>query len=469
MLQLLDFFKKNVKILKVIKMFKRDIEDKLINWKNQINKKALCIFGARQIGKTTSIRDFGKKNYECFCEINFFETPKAIEIFSKNLDANTIIEGISAFTMTKLIPGKTLVFLDEIQYCPNARCAIKFLVEDGRFDYIESGSMLGISFKDIPSLPVGFEEEYQMFPMSFKEFVLANGITNDTIDYLYNCFRDSKLVSDAIHETMKRLFLTYLIVGGMPEAVQIYLDTHDIAKVVEYQQLILNKYRQDISQYTDDSNKIKVKAIYDSIPSQLNKKNKRFLINSIEKNARLLRYQDSFNWLIDAGVALPCYNLDAPIIPLAINEKRNLFKLFMNDTGLLTSSSFDGVQFEILMGNVNVNMGSILENVIACELVSNGFELRYYDSIKNGEIDFVINLNNEVVLIEVKSGKDYHKHNFLDNMLEVKEWNLQKGIVLCEDNISICNNIVYLPWYMVMFIKKKKLDKLIYQVEIVNI
>lgn len=371
--------------------------------------------------------------------------------------------------MTKLIPNKTLIFLDEIQCCPNARCAIKFLVEDGRFDYIESGSMLGVSFKDIPSLPVGFEEEYQMFPMSFKEFIISNGITNETINYLHNCYLTNTPVNAAIHNTMKKLFSTYLIVGGMPEAVQIYLDTHNIAEVVNYQQHILNKYRQDISQYTDNTSKAKVKAIYDSLPSQLNKKSKRFLINSIEKNARLLRYQNSFNWLIDAGVALPCYNLNAPVHPLAINEKRNLFKLFMNDTGLLTSSSLDGIQFEILMGNMSVNMGSILENVIACELVTNGFELRYYDSLKNGEIDFVINLNNEIVLIEVKSGKDYHNHKSLDNMLKIKEWNLKKGIVLCEDNITVCDNIVYLPWYMVMFIKNEKLDKLIYQVEINNI
>lgn len=450
-------------------MLTREFEEKLLSWKNNPHKKAFCIFGARQIGKTTTVREFAKKHYEHFCEINFFETPKAKEIFDGDLDADTIIMGISAFTKMKLEPKKTLIFLDEIQKCPNARCAIKFLVEDGRFDYIESGSLLGVNVEDIPSLPVGFEEEHNMYPMSFKEFAAANGIQKETFDYLEDCFKNLKPVSDVIHTTMKKLFYAYLVVGGMPEAVQVFLDTHDIARVIEYQNSILSKYRQDISQYAPQSDKVKIKAIYDSIPSQLAQKNRRFMVNSVDKNARLLRYQDSFNWLVDAGVALPCYNTSAPIMPLALNEKRSLFKLFSNDVGLLCAASMSDIQFDILQGDVSVNLGSVLENAIAQELQCNGFELRYYDSNKIGEIDFVIKIGNQVVAVEAKSGNDYTEHVALKNVLNVADWNIEKAFVLCKGNVQKKEKITYLPWYMMMFIKQYKIDKMIYNIEVNNI
>ena len=450
-------------------MLTRELEEKLLSWKNNPHKKAFCIFGARQIGKTTTVREFAKKHYEHFCEINFFETPKAKEIFDGDLDADTIIMGISAFTKMKLEPKKTLIFLDEIQKCPNARCAIKFLVEDGRFDYIESGSLLGVNVEDIPSLPVGFEEEHNMYPMSFKEFAAANGIQKETFDYLEDCFKNVKPVSDVIHTTMKKLFYAYLVVGGMPEAVQVFLDTHDIARVIEYQNSILSKYRQDISQYAPQSDKVKIKAIYDSIPSQLAQKNRRFMVNSVDKNARLLRYQDSFNWLVDAGVALPCYNTSAPIMPLALNEKRSLFKLFSNDVGLLCAASMSDIQFDLLQGDVSVNLGSVLENAIAQELQCNGFELRYYDSNKIGEIDFVIKIGNQVVAVEAKSGNDYTEHVALKNVLNVADWNIEKAFVLCKGNVQKKEKITYLPWYMMMFIKQYKIDKMIYNIEVNNI
>ena len=450
-------------------MLTRDFEEKLLSWKNNPHKKAFCIFGARQIGKTTTVREFAKKHYDHFCEINFFETPKAKEIFDGDLDANTIIMGISAFTKMKLEPKTTLIFFDEIQKCPNARCAIKFLVEDGRFDYIESGSLLGVNVEDIPSLPVGFEEEHNMYPMSSKEFAAANGIQKETFDYLEDCFNKQKPVSDVIHTTMQKLFYAYLVVGGMPEAVQVFLDTHDIARVIEYQTSILSKYRQDISQYAPQSDKVKIKAIFDSIPAQLAQKNRRFMVNSVDKNARLLRYQDSFNWLVDAGVALPCYNTSAPIMPLALNEKRSLFKLFSNDVGLLCAASMSDIQFDLLQGDVSVNLGSVLENVIAQELRCNGFELRYYDSNKLGEVDFVIKLGSQVVVVEAKSGNDYTEHTALKNVLKVTDWNIEKAIVLCKGNVENKGVITYLPWYMMMFIKQPKIDKMIYNIDIQNI
>ena len=268
---------------------------------------------------------------------------------------------------------------------------------------------------------------------------------------------------------MKKLFYAYLVVGGMPEAVQVFLDTHDIARVIEYQNSILSKYRQDISQYAPQSDKVKIKAIYDSIPSQLAQKNRRFMVNSVDKNARLLRYQDSFNWLVDAGVALPCYNTSAPIMPLALNEKRSLFKLFSNDVGLLCAASMSDIQFDLLQGDVSVNLGSVLENAIAQELQCNGFELRYYDSNKIGEIDFVIKIGNQVVAVEAKSGNDYTEHVALKNVLNVADWNIEKAFVLCKGNVQKKEKITYLPWYMMMFIKQYKIDKMIYNIEVNNI
>ena len=257
-------------------MLYRKAYDKLLEWKNQPNKKALCIMGARQIGKTTVIRQFGEEQYECFVEINFITDPDAGKIFAGMLDANTIITNLTAYTRKPMIPGKTLVLLDEIQACPDARTAIKFLVEDGRFDYIESGSLLGVKYKEVRSYPVGFEELYQMYPMDLEEYLWANGVQNSTIQYLKDCHVNDTPVTDAIHQTMCKLFYSYIVVGGMPDVVQTYVDTHDIAQVIARQTEILELYRLDISQYAQGNDKMKIRAIFDSIPAQLNEKNRRF-------------------------------------------------------------------------------------------------------------------------------------------------------------------------------------------------
>ena len=284
--------------------------------------------------------------------------------------------------MKELEPGKTLIFLDEIQECPNARCAIKFLVEDGRFDYIESGSLLGVRYKEVPSYAVGFEEIVYMYPMNFKEYLTANGVQESTLKTLQTCYEKHEAVPKVMHETLLKLFSTYIVVGGMPDVVQTYVTTHDVGKVIQLQRSILELYRQDISKYSESTEKIKIKAIFDSIPAQLNEKNRRFKLNSISASARHIRYEDSFNWLADAGVALPCYNVTEPQAPLQLSEKKNLFKLYMNDVGLLCASCMENIQFDLLMGNVEINMGSILENAFAQNLKSNGFELHYYDSKK---------------------------------------------------------------------------------------
>lgn len=440
-------------------MLKRKAYDKLLKWKSQKNKKALCILGARQIGKTTLIREYGKKNYKNFIEVNFITDEGASDIFAGSLDADTIITNLTAYVRKTMTPGKTLVLFDEIQKCPNVRTAIKFLIEDGRFDYVESGSLLGVKFKEVKSYPVGFEEIYRMYPMDFEEYLWANGVQDDTISYLKKCFTDREPVSQSVHNTMNKLFYSYIVVGGMPQVVQTYVDTHDISLVIDNQRDIIEQYRLDIAQYAEGNDKIKIKEVFDSIPSQLNDKNRRFFVNSINKNARLNRYDNSFKWLDEAGVALPCVNVSEPQPPLRMNEKHSLFKLFMNDTGLLCASCMADIQFDLLNGRLDINMGSILENVIAQQIKSNGFDLYYYDSVKHGEVDFVIQNGMNIELLEVKSGADYRKHNALDNILKIGEWNFAEAYVLCRDNIAQEDNVTYLPWYMIMFINGSKVQK----------
>lgn len=451
-------------------MLYRKAYEKLLEWKVQDHKKALCVVGARQIGKTTLIRKFGTDNYKNFVEINFITDHQAGKIFSGSLDADTIITNLTAYIRKPMEPGKTLVLLDEVQECPNVRTAVKFLVEDGRFDYIESGSLLGVKYKEIRSYPVGFEEIYRMYPMDFEEYILANGVQNSTIEYLRHCFETLTPISDSVHHTMIKLFFSYIVVGGMPQVVQTYVDTHDIGRVITNQNDILEQYRLDISKYATGNDKIKIKAIFDSIPSQLNAKNRRFILNSIDEKGRQNRYANSFEWLEDAGVGLPCYNVTEPQPPLQLNEKHSLFKLFMNDTGLLCAACMENIQFDILNENLDINRGSILENIMAQLIKSNGFSLHFFDAKKYGELDFVIQNGMNIDLVEIKSGKDYKKHTTLDKILAVDEWTFNRAYVFCKGNIESYVDVVYLPWYQIMFFKPDAIPKgLKYEVDISNL
>lgn len=448
-------------------MLYRKAYNKLTEWKQQEHRTALCIQGARQIGKTTIVREFGNREYECFVEFNLILDADARRVFDGNLDANTIIEGLSALARRPLVPGNTLILLDEIQECPNARTAIKFLVEDGRFDYIETGSLLGVKNKAVRSLPVGFEEMYTMYPMDLEEFIIACGVQSSTIEAMRSAYYSRIPTSDVIHRTMQRLFYSYIIVGGMPRIVQSYVQTHDIGRVIQEQNEILELYRQDIAQYASESTRPKIRAIFDSIPSQLNDHNRRFMVNSLRASARMERYEDSFNWLVDAGVALPCYNVEEPAGALRLNEKRNLFKLYACDTGLLCALSMDNIQFSILQGDLSVNMGSILENVMAQMLTANGYSLHYYDAKKYGELDFVIQEGSSIDLVEVKSGQDYRKHAALDKIRNVEQWSYRQAVVYCKDNVMVEDGVLYLPWYMMMFYRQERLPVgLTYEVDL---
>lgn len=439
-------------------MLKREIDSRLREWKADKNHKALLLTGARQIGKTYSVRRFAEQEYENFVEINFIENESAQEIFSDISNVDMIITNLTAYTGQKLKPGKTLIFLDEIQECPKARTAIKFLVADGRFDYIESGSLLGVRYKEVKSYPVGYETVLQMYPMNFREFLYANGVQESTLEYLEEMYKTVTPVSESVHRTMKQLFQYYVIVGGMPDVVQCFVDTHDIGQVVETQKSILELYRQDISKYALND-KAKIKEIFDRIPSELNNKNKRFILADISKSARMERYENSFLWLKDAGVALPCYNVTEPTVPLRVNEKHNLFKLFLADTGLLCAASLENVQFEILKGNLDVNMGSILENTFAQILTANGFSLRYFDKKGKCELDFVVQRGGRIYPLEIKSGKSYKEHAALNYALNGQSWELSEGLVFCGGNVEKEDKIIYYPWYMSMFLEAPRIKR----------
>jgi len=428
-------------------MLKRKILSQFAEWKNNKNKVALLIKGARQVGKTTSIREFGQKNYKYFIEINFEKTPSARRAFDGDLDARTIILNLSAQGFGPFEPGETLVFFDEIQSCPTARTAVKFLVEDGRFDFIESGSLLGLNYKEVSSYPVGFEEQLDMFPFDFEEFLWANNISTDAIDMIAASYKNLTPVSDFFHAQMMNLFRKYLIVGGMPAAINAFLENDDLSQTIRQQKIILSNYRDDISRYAENE-KDKAKAIFDAIPEQLNKKSKRFFLSSLEKGASARKYEQATNWLNDAGIAYHCFNVSNLELPLSFSEKRNLYKLYMLDTGLLCALSMNGIQNELLLGNIKINEGMIAENYVAATLVKQNIPLYYYDKKTRAELDFVWNDGGKLSVIEVKSGNGYRRHIALNNAISDFPNAFNRKIVLCKGNVEVKNDIIYLPLYM---------------------
>jgi len=428
-------------------MLKRKIDYVLMQWKNRDNKKALLIKGARQVGKSTSIQIFGKANYKSFIELNFEKNPEYKEIFAESLDADSIIINMSALGLGPFIEKESLIFFDEIQSCPKARTAIKFLVQDGRFDYIESGSLLGINHNDVSSYPVGFEEQHYMHPLDFEEFLWAKNVNEEVINLLKKHFVNQKSIPSAIHKAMMRYFREYVIVGGMPSVVSAFIKTSNISEVLREQKDIINSYREDVKKYSGKE-KLKVQEVFDSIPEQLNKKNKRYFLSMLSKEPKMRTYEDSIMWLIDASIAIPSFNISSIELPLTLNEKRNLFKIYMFDTGLLTSMSYEGIQFEVLNGDIEINEGSIIENALASAFFKNGIQLRYYDRKKptSMELDFVLQIGKQIRIIESKSGIDFFKHPSLSRI--IKEKDVENPIVFCINNIKMENDILYLPYYL---------------------
>lgn len=431
------------------------------------SRNALLLTGARQTGKTYAARQLGKQ-FKNFIELNFIENPRAIALFSNVSSADEILLRLSALTSTPMVEGETLIFFDEVQKCENLITAIKFLVDDGRYRYILSGSMLGVELRDIKSEPVGYMGIKEMFPLDFEEFIINMGIPENIIMKLQECWEKREKVDSIVHEKLLQLFRLYIIVGGMPAAVAEYKNTNNINNVIRIQNDIIALYRKDISQYAK-RDKLKIKEVFDLLPSELDSKNKRFILKNLNEHAKYERYENSFLWLKNAGVAIPVYNIHEPKAPLKLSETRNLFKLFSNDVGLLAAQYANGIQLQILTGDSSINIGSVYENVVAEELLTHGIDPYYYNNKRRGEIDFVVSLGNKVIPIEVKSGKSYQKHAALVNLINDYPENIHECFVLCNGNVELSGKITYLPIYMIMFIKPVESNIGVYKIDLTGI
>ena len=431
-------------------MLNRHIDSVLERHYSQTGK-ALLLTGARQTGKTFAIRRYAEQAGLHLVEMNFLLQPETRDILSGAANVQDLLLRISAHANQPLPYEKTLVFFDEVQECPDILTWVKALVEDGRYKYALSGSLLGLELNNIRSIPVGYLSEYEMFPLDFEEFVRNIGVTEEVLTSVRKAWEQQKPVDSYIHERMMRLFNLYLIVGGMPAVVQKYVDTNDLQVVLQEQQSILALYKKDIARY-NQADKLYINDIFDLIPSELNAKNKRFILKDLNEHIKFSRHENSFVWLRDADMALPVYNVEEPRAPLKLNELRNLFKLFQNDVGLLASQYVGGIQLQILQGNICINNGAIYESAVAQELHAHGWKLYYFNSKKQGEVDFLLEQDSEIIPLEVKSGKDYQRHVALNNLLSNPEYAIRRALVLCNDNMQIRDRVLYAPVYMTMFL-----------------
>lgn len=427
------------------------------------SRSALLLKGARQVGKTFAIRKYAQKHKMNLIEINFYEDEPARSLFKGAKSVNEVLLRISAHTHQKTSLPNTMIFFDEVQKCPDVITWIKFLVDEGSCCYALSGSLLGVEMGDIESVPVGYMAVKEVFPLDMEEFAKNLGLSDEVLEHVRNAFENLTPVDKVINDSLLSMVQLYLVIGGMPAAVQAYLDTNDLNVVAEKHKEILDLYKWDISQY-DPENKLQINDIFNLIPSELNSKTKRFILKNLNEFARFSKYENGFVWLKNAGVAIPTLNITEPVAVFRLNEQRNLFKLFQNDVGLLTYQYAAGIQLKLLQGEIKLNRGAIYENLTAQELYCHGFageehELHYFNSKKLGELDFVIVQNGEVIPFEVKSGKDYERHNALNNVLEVKNYEINKAYVLCNDNIQVKGKRIYLPIYALMFIHKNPIPE----------
>ena len=432
-------------------MLKRKIVSELIDWKNNHKNKCLLVIGARQIGKTFIIREFAKENYDYFYEINFLENEKQKEIFKDDLSVDNIIKEISLRIPTfKVDDGKTLLFLDEIQECPQAITALKFLAQDKRFDCIASGSMLGMAYKRTSSFPVGYIDRIYMNSLDFEEFLWAKGVTDETINYIKEFYDNKKQVNMFAHNGMLELFREYIVLGGMPEVINEFLASNNFNVALNIQKEILDGYRDDIIKYAPEDEKVKIRACFDSIPVQLAKDNKKFRYNLVQKMAEKSKLFNSLEWLYDAGIINFCYNLRNPEAPFEGNKIIDSFKVYMKDTGLLMAMMDEGSQLEIMNGNLGIYKGAIYENIIADVFTKSGKKLYYFEKNSTLEVDFFIRYNNEVTAVEVKSA-DNTKSKSLNSIMN--NYGVKQGIKLSTKNIGYdSNGILSLPLYMSMFL-----------------
>lgn len=438
-------------------MLYRKIEEKIENYLKSNSNKVLIVDGARQIGKTFIIRDACKKMISNYIEINLLQDKQGLKTFE---NINTVEDFYLQISMThgNLLKEKdnTIIFLDEIQCYPNLITLLKFLKEDNRYNYIASGSLLGVTLADTLSIPIGSIEILKMYPLDFEEFLIANGFNSLAINSLRESYKNRKSLSEENHNKIMDLFKKYLLVGGLPDAVNTYLKDKNIVYIRNIQNDIISLYKQDASNY-DKKRKLKIQRIYEMIPSNLENKKKRIIIQEIEnkRGKSYEEYLDEFDYLINAGIALEVKAISTPTFPLIEISSKNLLKLYLNDVGLLTNILYKNNIRAILDNKNSINLGSVYESVVASELSAHGHNLFYYDNKKNGEVDFLIDDydNLSVLPIEVKSGKDYKIHSAIEKFLANKDYSTKEGIVLSNNkDIYYEDGILYLPIYYIMFI-----------------
>lgn len=432
-------------------MLKRKFYDRLIEWKNNKNQSCLLVKGARQIGKTYIIDYFGKNNYASYIYINFIESPQTKDIFNDELSAEEIYKRMTLIMPEiKFVENDTLIFLDEIQECPNARTALKFLAIDGRFDVVASGSLLGISYREVTSIPVGYETQVEMYSLDFEEYLWAIGYEETKIQILKEYFDRQEKVPEAIHKTMMKHLREYITVGGMPAVVNQFIKNKHFGEVQEQQQRILDSYFDDISKYASKTEKPKVKNCYLSVPKQLAKENKKFQFSVVEKKATARKYENSVEWLRDANLVRLCYNVSAPEFPLAAYEKGEQYKMYISDIGLLVALYGFEIKKTIIDDTLGGNAkGGIYENLIADMLTKRGYKLNYYRT-DNGsvEVEFLISKDAKIIPIEVKANNGSTVS--LNEML--KRADIPYGYKLISGNVDVNEKKIVMPLYMAMFL-----------------
>lgn len=437
--------------------FAAHLEQFLQNEPNKI----LLVNGARQIGKSYIVRYVGSRMFKNFVEINLKADKEGAGIFATVRSRDDFYLQLGALAGNKLGNNKdTLVFLDEIQSYPHLMTMLKFLNEDGRYRYIASGSELGVALTQTPSVPIGSIAIEQMYPLDFEEFLLAMGCAQATIDGVEECFKKGQSLNDSLHNYMLQQFKIYLLVGGMPDAINKFIENRNIAHVRDIQRDIHALYRIDASQY-DDEKKLVIRNIYDLIPSNMENKKKRIVVKNIEGKAghkQFSDYADEFEYLTNSGVALAVRAISNPKFPLIESESKNLLKLYLSDVGLLTNLLY-ATNINAVLGDVcSVNLGSVYESVVAQELHAHGYALHYYDNKQRGEVDFLIDDYSTLTVlpIEVKSGKDYKVHSALDKFLATTDYHITRAVVFSnEQNVHVEQGITYMPIYYVMFYKNE--------------
>ena len=432
-------------------MLKRKIEQKLVDWKNYLNHKPLIIKGCRQCGKTFSVLDFAKKHYKNVVYLNFFENPDYASVFSGSLEVDNIVMLLSALLGREAVfeSGQTVLVLDEIQECPEARTALKFFRTDGRYAVIGTGSLLGVKGygKEPKSIPVGSETVIDMYPLDFEEFLWANGITDPVIGMLKQCLEKETPVPEALHNRMKQLLLQYVVVGGMPDAVQTFVDTKQMDEVLGIQRDIVRSYEDDMVKYAERKDKSRIKECFQSIPKQLSKENKKFQYSVVKKGSTASQYLGSLQWIEDAGIIARCYNLSITELPLDGNAEEDVFKVYMRDCGLFVSMLEDGTQYDILQGNLYGYKGAIFENLIADIFGKMGRKLYYFHKGSGLEVDFVIRYQGQCTLIEVKAATGNTKST-KTILRHPEKYHVNSAIKLGDYNVGRADQLLTLPLYM---------------------